>query len=302
MNIVNCQQLSKRYGNTHALDSIDLSLDAGAPIALIGPNGAGKTTLFSILCGFLRSSSGGVEVLGSQPGSTALHGKLAALPQDANLDPRFSIGHQLGLFARLQGLSAKQAKIESKRVLEQVGLPETFAMRPEALSHGMRKRVLFAQALMGKPALILLDEPTAGLDPPNVKAMRQLIREAAPKATFIISSHNLDELEKVCHSVVHLEKGRLKRVVSIDQAKSSGYLTLVMAELAAPVEQMIAALGSIAGVREVTFNEPNRFLLDYDAEGYPNLDQQVMQQISTQGWKYRQLVNGRTLEDQLYFE
>ena len=301
MNLLNCRGLVKKYGSTRALDGIDLTLDAGAPIALIGPNGAGKTTLFSIVCGFLRPSSGEIEVLGSKPGKSALHSRLAALPQDANLDPRFSIGHQLVLFARLQGLSAKQAQLETQRVLEQVELAQTFAMKPEALSHGMRKRVMFAQALMGKPELVLLDEPTAGLDPPNVKAMRNLISEAATEATFIISSHNLDELEKVCSSVVHLEKGKLKGVVSIDQSKSSGYLTLVMAELTAEVEQIQAVLSEIAGVSAVNFNAPNRFLLDYDAASYPQTDQQVMQKISAMGWKYRQVVNGRTLEDQLYF-
>jgi len=300
--LLSCQNLVKKYGSTNALDGVDLVLEAGAPIALIGPNGAGKTTLFSIMCGFLRSSAGNIEVLGSKPGSAALHGRLAALPQDAQLDPRFNIGHQLVLFARLQGFSSKDAKAEAMRVLEQVDLPETFVAKPEALSHGMGKRVLFAQALMGKPELILLDEPTAGLDPPNVKVMRNLISESASGASFIISSHNLDELEKVCSSVVHLEKGKLKSVVSIDQAKNSGYLTLVMAELTAPVEQITAVLSAIAGVRGVSFNAPNRFLLDYDAANYPLLDQQVMQKVSANGWKYRQLVNGRTLEDQLYFD
>ena len=302
MNLLNCRNLVKKYGNVRALDGIDLTLEAGTPIALIGPNGAGKTTLFSLLCGFLRQSSGEVEILGSKPGRSDLQGRLAALPQDANLDPRFTIGHQLILFARLQGMSAKSANRDTQRVLEQVELAQTFTMKPEALSHGMRKRVMFAQALMGKPELVLLDEPTAGLDPPNVKAMRNLISEAASEATFIISSHNLDELEKVCSSVVHLEKGKLKGVVSIDQSKSSGYLTLVMAELTVPVEQIQQVLSEIAGVRSINFNMPNRFVLDYDATNYPQTDLQVMQQISAMGWKYRQVVNGRTLEDQLYFE
>ena len=302
MIILSCQSLLKKYGSVHALNGVDLEIESGAPIALIGPNGAGKTTLFSIACGFLRPSSGNIEVLGNKPGSPQLHERLAALPQDAQLDPRFSVGHQLVLFARLQGFSAKQANTEARRVLEQVTLSETFTMKPEALSHGMRKRVLFAQALIGKPELILLDEPTAGLDPPNVRVMRSLISEATSAVTFIISSHNLDELEKVCSSVVHLEKGRLKGIVSIDQAKSSGYLTLVMGELTVPVEKIMSVLSAVAGVRDISFSAPNRFLLGYDANSYPQIDLAVMQQVSANGWKYRQLMNGRSLEDQLYVE
>ena len=301
MSLIQCTNISKRYGSTQALDSVSLNLEAGAPIALIGPNGAGKTTLFSLLCGFLRASSGEALILGHKAGAKALHGRLAALPQDANLDPRFSIGHQLQLFAKLQGFSGSQSKSEVRRVLEQVDLSDTHDKKPEALSHGMRKRILLAQALMGSPELIMLDEPTAGLDPPNVKVMRSLISEASADATFIISSHNLDELEKVCQSVVQLDKGQLKGVVDINQAKNNGYLTVVMAELKATEAGIRASLATLPSVTAVNFNAPNRFVLEYNSEQQSDLDLQLMQHLSVKGWPYRQLVNGRTLEDQVYF-
>ena len=164
----------------------------------------------------------------------------------------------------------------------------------------MRKRVMLAQALMGSPELILLDEPTAGLDPPNVKVMRSLIAEAANNATFIISSHNLDELEKVCKSVVHLEKGKLKGVVDIAQSRSSGFYTVVMAEMTMSELEVCASLKSLASVKEVIFNAPNRFVIEHDAS-QTGLDLAIMKHLSEKGWPYRQLVNGRTLEDQLYF-
>ena len=300
MSLIQCDNITKRYGSTLALDGVTLSLEAGAPIALIGPNGAGKTTLFSLLCGFLRPSSGDVKIMGFSPSDSQLHGRLAALPQDANLDPRFTVGHQLTMLARLQGMSSAVAHKEVVRVLDKVGLPEVIVMKPEALSHGMRKRVMLAQALMGSPELILLDEPTAGLDPPNVKVMRSLIAEAANNATFIISSHNLDELERVCKSVVHLEKGKLKGVVDIAQSRSSGYYTVIMAEMPVAASIIIASLKSLPSVNNVTFNEPNRFVIEYDA-AQAGLDLTIMKCLSEKGWPYRQLVNGRTLEDQLYF-
>ena len=303
MSLIQCNNITKRYGSTLALDGVTLSLEAGAPIALIGPNGAGKTTLFSLLCGFLRATSGDVKIMGYAPSDSKLHGRLAALPQDANLDPRFTVGHQLVLLARLQGMSSSVANKEVRRVLDKVGLPEVIATKPEALSHGMRKRVMLAQALMGSPELILLDEPTAGLDPPNVKVMRSLIAEAASNATFIISSHNLDELEKVCQSVVHLEKGKLKGIVDIAQSRSTGsngYYTVVMADMSTASNIIIASLKSLPSVSNVTFNTPNRFVVEYDAT-QAGLDITIIKLLSDKGWTYRQLVNGRTLEDQLYF-
>ena len=108
------------------------------------------------------------------------------------------------LLARLQGLSSKVATEEIHRVLETVQLGDIGARKADELSHGMRKRISLAQALIGQPELIILDEPTAGIDPPNVKIIRDLIRKESGNATFIISSHNLDELEKLCGSVVYL--------------------------------------------------------------------------------------------------
>ena len=300
MSLIQCNNITKRYGNTLALDDVSLSLESGAPIALIGPNGAGKTTLFSLLCGFLRSTSGDMKIMGYNPSDSRLHGLLGALPQDANLDPRFTIGHQLTLFARLQGMKNGIAHREVSRVLDKVGLPEVTSMKPDALSHGMRKRVMLAQVLMGSPELILLDEPTAGLDPPNVKVMRSLIAEASKNATFIISSHNLDELEKVCKSVVHLEQGKLKGIVDISASRSNGFYTVVMADMLVSENEVSAALAVLPSVKSVIFNAPNRFVVEYD-KAQMGLDLIIMKHLSEKGWPYRQLVNGRTLEDQVYF-
>ncbi|MGL5408783.1 MAG: ATP-binding cassette domain-containing protein, partial [Shewanella sp.] len=115
MILVQCQGLSKHYGNKKALNNINLTLEAGAPIALVGPNGAGKTTLFSLLCGYLTPSAGTVTLLGETPNSPKLLGQIAALPQDATLDPNLTIISQLTLFGRLQGMTSKQAVQEAMR-------------------------------------------------------------------------------------------------------------------------------------------------------------------------------------------
>jgi ABC-2 type transport system ATP-binding protein len=215
--LLRTRSLAKHFGSTRAIDALDLELEPGAPIALIGPNGAGKTTLLSLLCGYIIPTAGTIEILGKAPGAAALHGLVAALPQDAQLDPKLSVGKQLRFFARLQGFESRDAMVEVQRVLELVQLSDNISSKPQELSHGMRKRVAIAQMLMGSPELALLDEPTAGLDPPNVRIIRDLITANAAKTTFIVSSHNLDELEKICASVVFLSDGKLQNHLPIDQ-------------------------------------------------------------------------------------
>ncbi len=298
MSLITTRGLGKHYGKVRALDSLDLTLEAGDPIALVGPNGAGKTTLLSLLCGFIKPSTGSATVLGHAIGSKHLVGKVSALPQDANFDPRISIARQMRLLARLQGMSASQAAHETDRVLDTVQLGDIGLRKPDELSHGMRKRMSLAQALIGSPELIMLDEPTAGIDPPNVKIIRDLIRRESANATFIISSHNLDELEKLCGSVVYLAAGKLVEYGPIDPSADSGYLTIRPGEI--DNDGFLQACQSIPGVSSVQLQAQGDFLIRYDKQH--TVDQQVLQLLTANGWSYRYLINGRSLEDRLYGE
>lgn len=302
MNLVECVGLRKNYGSTRAIDTLDLVLPAGAPIALIGPNGAGKTTLLSLLCGYVLPSAGTVSVFGHAPGSRALHGRLAALPQDALLDPRFSVKRQLRLLARLQKLSRQEAKSEVARVLELVQLSDSANTKPTELSHGMRKRIAIAQLLLGKPDVALLDEPTAGLDPPNVRIIRDLISSNAANTTFVISSHNLDELEKVCESVVFLENGRLSGHMPIDAAEDdrsgAGFLTIRLS--AVDVDLFLEKARALVGVSAVQRKEQGDFIIEYDQSVAPELDQSLLKMLAEHQWRYKHLVKGKTLEDRLF--
>jgi len=296
MNVINTKGLSKHYGSVAALDSLDLSLESGEPIALIGPNGAGKTTLLSLLCGFIRPSAGTAQVLGHAVGSKALSGKMSALPQDAHLDPRFSIQKQLRLFARLQGMSGGEPTKEVHRVLDAVQMADASGKKPGELSHGMRKRVSLAQALIGKPALILLDEPTAGIDPPNVKIIRDLVRSESKNATFVISSHNLDELEKLCGSVVYLSKGKLIESGPLDATSDDGFLTLRLPSV--PEDQFLRECSKLPGVLAVQRQAQGDYLI-HQTEGHA-VDQALLSMLAKNGWRYRHLIKGRSLEERLY--
>lgn len=296
MNLIECQSLTKRYGSTLALDNVSLALPAGEPIALIGPNGAGKTTLLSLLCGFIRGSSGTVSVLGHAPGSQSLSGKLAALPQDALMDPRLSVGRQLRFFARLQGMSNTEARRDVERVLEQVDLMGSMNAKPADLSHGMRKRIAIAQALLGSPQLILLDEPTAGIDPPNAKLIRDLIRAQSSNTTFLVSSHNLDELERLCSLVVYLDKGKLVSVGPVADDEQHDVITLRMGSVAD--EEFIAAASVLPSVRGITRTAQGDYLIETDDDMLAS--SQLMCLLQEKGWRYRQMSRGKSLEERLY--
>lgn len=301
--VIHCQQLTHVYSGKTALSNVSFELDAGEPIGLVGPNGAGKTTLLSILSGFLRPTSGTVRLFGHPPGAAQLIGKVSALPQDARLDPSFTIFEQLVFYARLQGMTTQQATLEANRVLEEVSLKEAALEKPLVLSHGMAKRVAIAQALIGTPELILLDEPTAGLDPVNVRTVRTIIAEQSSATTFIISSHDLSELDRLCKKILLLENGILQseKVSLNEQQAAIRFITLQMETCPVP-EVMIVELRALEGVLQVTNPQKNEFIVAYDSALQPQMDLQLMQCINIHHWHYRQLSHGKTLEEKLFFK
>lgn len=295
--IIRAQQLSKSFGQHQVLKALDFTIVAGEPIALIGPNGAGKTTLFSILCGYLKQDSGSIEIFGQKPGSEGLAGRVSALPQDAMLDPNFSIGTQLTFYGQLQGMTKATAVAETRRVLALVDLADYFSQKATVLSHGMRKRVAIAQALLGQPELVMLDEPTAGLDPVNALQVRQIIANLTSEATFMISSHNIFELERLCGTVLYLEQGKLVQQGSVQQG-AVGYLSLQLDN--ADAGMVLNVLRQLPGVNRVENAQKNEYAIHYDRELAPDLDITVIGVLRAQGWQYRSLTQGRTLEQQLF--
>ncbi|NRD74430.1 ABC transporter ATP-binding protein [Shewanella sp. VB17] len=298
MSLIKCEQLSQFYGSKCALNNVSIELKAGAPIALVGPNGAGKTTLFSLLCGYLLPSSGSVTIMGKKPGSASLLGNVSSLPQDATLDPNLNLISQFTLFGTLQGLSEKASRDEAHRVLSLVGLNEVSKQKPQSLSHGMSKRASIAQALIGKPQLVLLDEPTAGLDPVNAKVIRDLVKSLSPQITFIISSHNLDELEKLCDQVLYLDQGQLGQSVSIQENVTDEYITLSMQRCDST--HLISEILSFKGINSVIAKQENEFLIHYNASDVTDLEIQLFQLFTQNQWQYKTILKGRSLEDKLF--
>ncbi|RLV61146.1 ABC transporter ATP-binding protein [Parashewanella curva] len=300
MSIIVAKSLSKHYGTNKALDQVSFEIEDGLPTALVGPNGAGKTTLFKLICGFMAPTSGEIEILGHKAGSNSLISKMSALPQDSLLDPNLAIITQLTQFGQLQGLSHTKAKHEAIKVLEIVELTDAAKEKPTALSHGMAKRVAIAQSLIGEPELILLDEPTAGIDPSNAKTIRTLITEQRTKSKFLISSHNLDELEKLCDQVLYLDNGQLQQSLSIHQHSDSfEFLTLTL-KGSENLKPIIKEIQKIPLVSNIVQTQSNELSLQYDSEHSLDFEVQLLTCLHKKQCQYQSIYKGKRLEDKLF--
>ena len=210
------RNLVKRYGRRRALDGLTLVVPRGSVMGLVGANGAGKTTWMMMVAGFLRPTSGEINVLGRGPFAAETHaGHFAILPQDSELPPEATPAGLLYRFGRLQGLSPDAARRSAAEVLAAVNLADRANAPIRALSHGMRMRVRVAQCFVGSPELVLLDEPLNGLDPVEADRLRKFILSRKGRQTIIISSHNLNDIEILCTHVAFIEKGMNVRTDTI---------------------------------------------------------------------------------------
>ena len=206
--------LTKRFGTTVALDGVDLELHPGVT-GLLGPNGAGKTTLLRILATVLAPDSGAVRVFGVDPrdgsGRVEIRRRLGYLPQEPGFHASFSAFDFVDYVAILKEMTDRHGRHdEVRRVLSLVGLDSVMHKRIRQLSGGMRRRVGIAQALLGAPDLLLLDEPTAGLDPEQRLRFRELLGSSADGRTTLISTHQTDDVAALCQRVIVLLGGTVR--------------------------------------------------------------------------------------------
>lgn len=200
--------ITKKYQDRTVVEPISLKLTTGV-YGLLGANGAGKTTLMRMICGILRPTSGQISLAGEPVTSEAYRAMLGYLPQDFGYYPNFTGSEFLLYMAALKGLSKPQAREKSGELLKLVGLAEQSRKRIKTYSGGMKQRLGIAQALLNDPRLLVLDEPTAGLDPKERVRFRDLIARAGKSSIVLLSTHIVSDVEHIADSILMMKTGKL---------------------------------------------------------------------------------------------
>lgn len=206
--VIQTRGLTKTYGAVRALDGLDLIVPRGGVYGVLGPNGAGKSTLFRILLGLIRPTQGEVEILGGRPGDPTAMRRVGSMIETPRFPP-YMTARQVLMWLSLAHGEARSVQIDAW--LDRVGLSAAANRKVRGFSVGMLQRLGVAAALMTRPDLVILDEPTSGMDPPGIQEMRALIRSLADNdgVTVILASHQLLEVQRVCDRVAIFNKGRL---------------------------------------------------------------------------------------------
>jgi ABC-2 type transport system ATP-binding protein len=301
--MIEVANLTKRYTGHTAVSDISFTVSRGEIVGLLGPNGAGKSTTMRILAGYLPATSGTVRIAGLDvfAQSDEVRRRIGYMPENNPLHHDMRVREYLKFRARLKGLSRPQSRERADVVMEQCGLTEVGRRIIGQLSKGYRQRVGLADALVHEPELIILDEPTIGLDPNQIRAVRQLIKELGGAHTVLVSTHILPEAELTCNRVVIMFDGKILAAdtpENLQNLMSSG--SQVIAEIAASPSELQECWAQMAEIEQFDVSpsdgEYSRCALT-PRDGV-DLRPQIYSLVCERGWPLRELTRSRhSLED-----
>jgi len=301
--MIEVANLTKRYGGRTAVDDISFTVAPGEIVGLLGPNGAGKSTTMRVLSGFMPATSGTVRVAGFDVfhDSDEVRRRIGYMPENNPLYPEMRVREYLKFRARLKGLGWKKSRARVTTVMEQCALTDVGRRVIGQLSKGFKQRVGLADALVHEPELIILDEPTIGLDPQQIRAVRQLIKSLAGRHTVLISTHILPEAEMMCNRMLIMFDGRVLASDTPEnlQRRTAGG-SRVIAEIAAPEAALRAALENHPGVEdfEVTAADEPYCRCTLTPRARLDLRPVLFAMARQNGWPLRELTRSRhSLED-----
>lgn len=291
--------LTKFYGEVRALDDVTFNVRKGEILGFLGPNGAGKTTTMRILTGFLSPTHGTAKVAGYDVVENSLEVRRITgyLPETVPFYNEMRVSEYLGYMARIRGIQRKRVRDRVDFVTERCGLKDVEDRIIGHLSKGYRQRVGIAQAIVHDPKVFILDEPTLGLDPVQVREVRQLIKSMAGERTIILSTHILPEVSMTCERVLIIDKGR---IVAEDTPEGLSrrlqQSERVLVRLAKVPSQPLSALGQLDGVVRVEHVKDNLFAIESPAG--QDIREQVAELVVKNGWGLLELRREEmTLED-----
>ncbi len=301
--MIEVTNLTKRYAGVTAVANISFTVARGEIVGLLGPNGAGKSTTMRILSCYLPASSGTVRVAGLDVfrHSEEVRRRIGYMPENNPLHYDLRVREYLKFRARLKGLARKQSRQRADTVMEQFELTEVSHRIIGHLSKGYRQRVGLADALLHEPELIILDEPTIGLDPSQIRAVRQLIKGLAAQHTVLISTHILPEAEMTCNRMVIMYDGRILAADTPDNLQNlMSSHSQVLAEIAAPAQDLKDAWLDMAEVEhfDVSPSDGDYFRCALTPRDGVDLRPLVFTMCRDRGWPLRELTRSRhSLED-----
>ena len=257
--MIDIQQVTKRYGSLYALRDVSLHVEKGSVLGLLGQNGAGKTTLINILTGYLAPTEGRALLAGHdallEPEEARKH--LGYLPEVPPLYDEMTVREYLRFAAQLKGVENRAVPAHVDEIMELCGLTQMHRRLLSHLSKGYRQRAGLAQALCGDPEILVLDEPTVGLDPKQITEIRSLIRRLSREKTILFSSHILSEVQQLCDQVVILHQGQVKTTLTLNEENDADAVSLLVT-VGAAEKNIAPRLRELDGLRRLTVQPDSR--------------------------------------------
>ncbi len=291
--MIHVQNLIKEYGDRRAVDGISFSIREGEIVGFLGPNGAGKTTTIRILTCYMPATDGTANIGGYDVFTQSMHVRriVGYLPESTPLDMQSRVREYLNFRGKIRGLDRGAREAAIRRVTEQCWLGD-FVDRPiHQLSKGMRQRVGLADALLHDPKVLILDEPTVGLDPAQIRETRNLVKELAKRHTVLLSSHILPEVEATCQRTIIIAGGRIVASGSPSELKERirGGSRLI-AEVAGPNGEVRSAVGAVPGVSGVEVESDNGWhRLTIEAKQGADPREEIFKLVKQKNWSMREL-------------
>jgi ABC-2 type transport system ATP-binding protein len=305
--VIEVHHLTKRYGRVTAVDDVSFRVERGEILGFLGPNGAGKTTTMRILTGYMPATDGRATVAGYDIFDKPIDAKrrIGYLPEIPPLYPDMTVREYLDFVARLKGVPAKEKKERVTSVMARAHVADMADRHCGKLSKGYRQRVGLAQALIHNPEVLILDEPTAGLDPKQIIETRQLIRRLGGDHTIILSTHILPEVSQTCQRVVIINKGRVVAVDTPDNltARLKGAETMYV-QVDAGGADAAPVLSALPGVIRVATSDQRGTLAGFEVESERGRDvrRELARSIVNRGWGLLELRPMRMSLEEIFLQ